>query len=190
MKKLILSLTLLALLNDVVAQSISITPGTSNAVCPGTAIAYTASNPNGSPPACQYEWTVTKGRFDAGGNIGRTVRVIWNDETGTGTLKVVLQNCDALSSGFENASKTNTYTILSVFGQSFGSYRNSVNVPYCYSIPITVTLTVPKMYVQGTGGAGQPPRKEVDAYSWTIPTGWAINGPIYKVPLPTIKRLT
>src|SRR6185369_9104222 len=43
--------------------------------------------------------------------------------------------------------------------------------------PTTVSITVPHMYVQGTGGIAQPPLQEV-VYVWTIPAGWQASGNI------------
>jgi hypothetical protein len=65
-----------------------------------------------------------------------------------------------------------SYTRLSVFGQSFpsGACNNSIDVPLCSNSAINVCAD--KMYIKDTGGVNQPPLKEVDAYLFTIPSGW------------------
>jgi len=99
-----------------------------------------------------------------------TVSVVWNDTPGaTGTVTATFSNCATGDAGNNGKTASFSELILSVKDQAWGSYGTVVNVNYCSKTQ--VNLTVPRMYVQGTGGIGQPPQKEV-VYSWTLPTGW------------------
>lgn len=96
--------------------------------------------------------------------------MIWTDSPGTtGTVTATFSNCATGDSGNNGATASLSELILSVKDQAWGSYGSAIAVDYCGKT--RVNLSVPHMYVQGTGGIGQPPLKEV-AYSWTIPAGW------------------
>lgn len=139
------------------------------AICPKTNKYHSVVAESGPRPACTYTWTVSGGSIE-GPSIGTGVYVKWNDLPGQGTLTVRTSRC---TDSDENGSEvTATYTRLSVFGQSFpnGACNNSIDVPLCSNAAITVCAD--KMYIQDTGGVGEPPLKEVDAYLFTIPSGW------------------
>jgi hypothetical protein len=81
------------------------------------------------------------------------------------------------SSSDENGStKTTTYTRHSVFGQNFGFgvCNDAVDIPPCATGSIEICTN--RMYIQNTGGLGEPSLKEVDRYVWTIPAGWRETG--------------
>lgn len=84
-----------------------ITPSpSSNAQCPLTILDYFVTTSSGGLPACTYTWTITGGSFVGNDNVGTSVKVTWNDATGTGTLTVTASACNPTS---ENGStKTNT----------------------------------------------------------------------------------
>ncbi|MBX2965157.1 MAG: T9SS type A sorting domain-containing protein [Cyclobacteriaceae bacterium] len=114
---------------------------------------------------CQITWSATNGKVES--QNGATATIKWNDTPGaTGTVTATFSNCGNSNDG-KTASKSEL--ILSVKNQSWGSYGTSVNVDYCTKAQ--VYLSVPRMFVQGTGGIAQPPQVEV-AYAWTLPSGW------------------
>lgn len=101
-----------------------------------------------------------------------SITVRWNDNPSvTSTLKVTSSSCTP--SGDNGSTVTNTYQVMSVFGVNFGNTQPaSVSIPLCQPTTTTYEIWVDKMYVPNTGGIGQPPRKEVDRYLWTIPSGY------------------
>jgi hypothetical protein len=142
----------------------SVVPGT---VCPVSSTWYEVSVPSGLT-SCQINWSATNGKVTVDPNNQRKAKVEWNDTRGAlGTITATFTNCSNENSN--GTSRSITELILSVKNQSWGSYGSSVNVDYCTKAQ--VNLTVPRMYVQGTGGIGQPPQVEV-AYAWTLPGGW------------------
>lgn len=136
-----------------------------DATCPGIGIQYEVSLPSGFE-ACHIDWTITNGSKQS--QSGNTITVLWNDVPGTkGKVEATFSAC-----GNSNDGETATpfeELILSVKGQNFDAYTNSITVDYCTTQ--SITLTVPHMYVQGTGGVAQPPLQEV-VYTWTLPPGW------------------
>ena len=94
-----------------------------------------------------------------------------------GTLRVTTSNCSP--TGENGSTVTNSYTRHSVFGLAWpttGTCNSVLNkeIPLCN--PGVATLCVDPLYVAGTGGAGEPARKEVDRYIFSIPAGWRGNG--------------
>ncbi|MBL7872881.1 MAG: hypothetical protein JNM78_14790 [Cyclobacteriaceae bacterium] len=170
-------LSLISISGAFAATLVITPPSTSSAQCPLVGIDYFVTVPSGGLPNCTYNWTVTGGSFVNGISTGTSVKVIWNDATGTGTLKVTASACNPSS---ENGSTvTNTYTRLSVFGKSFlgppnATCPNTIDVPFCSTNAIIVCAD--KMFVQNTGAIGEPPQKEVDRYIFSIPTGWKEAG--------------
>ncbi|HRJ82924.1 MAG TPA: T9SS type A sorting domain-containing protein [Cyclobacteriaceae bacterium] len=139
----------------------------SGTVCPVSATWYEVSVPSGLT-SCQINWSATNGTATKDPNNQRKAKVVWNDTPGaSGTVTATFVNCSNESKNGTTANKTEL--ILSVKNQAWGSYGTSVNVDYCTKAQ--VYLTVPRMFVQGTGGIAQPPRVEV-AYAWTLPAGW------------------
>ncbi|MFO0468681.1 MAG: hypothetical protein ACK5ZX_05185 [Bacteroidota bacterium] len=139
----------------------------SGTVCPVSATWYEVSVPSGLT-SCQINWSATNGTATKDPNNQRKAKVEWNDTPGaSGTVTATFVNCSNESNNGTTASKTEL--ILSVKNQAWGSYGTSVNVDYCTKAQ--VYLTVPRMFVQGTGGIAQPPQVEV-AYAWTLPAGW------------------
>ena len=158
------------------AVSLVINPAPiTGAQCPLVGISYTVSKDGGGQlPDCNYNWVVTGGTISSGQGT-TTITIVWNDAKSTGTLKVTTAGCS--SSGENGSTVTNTYVRLSTFGLSFPTVSpcgNSVLIPLCN--PGIATLCVPELVVEGTGGIGQPPRKEVDRYIFNIPAGWRANG--------------
>ncbi len=145
--------------------------------CPLVALTYSVSNSTGgSLPSCTYTWTVSGGTI-SGSNVGTSVQVIWADQSGKGTLTVTTSNCTSL--GENGSTKSTQYTRHSVWGTNFptfGTCNSTPNktIPLCS--PGVTTLCVDPLYVTGTGGVGEPLRKEVDRYIFTIPAGWRANG--------------
>jgi hypothetical protein len=138
----------------------------SGTVCPARSTSYSVSRPANSS-TCTIKWTVTNGTINGADNL-QNVSIVWKDIPGAvGTLTVRF----SCPSGNQNDGdgSIRSELILSVKNQSWGSYGSSINVDYCTKAQ--VNLTVPRMYVQGTGGIGQPPQVEV-AYAWTLPGGW------------------
>jgi hypothetical protein len=146
------------------AQTISRSPvsSVSGATCPGESITYTVTKPDN---ACVVTWSVTNGTMTTN---GASATVVWSDTPGAkGTLTATFSACSNSNNNGKNATKEEL--ILSVKNQSWGSYVSSITLDYCSRN--AVYITVPKMYVQGTGGIAQPALIEV-AYGWTIPPGW------------------
>ncbi len=138
-----------------------------NTVCPTLPHSYKVNLPSNFG-SCKISWTVTNGKIVGSNNLER-VAVDWDDTpNATGTLTVKFTGCGAGNAN-EGTGSSKSELILSVNNQSWGTYTNNFNVDYCTRS--TVTLLVPQMFVQGTGGAGQPAKQEV-IYSWTISPGW------------------
>jgi hypothetical protein len=169
MRKYPILITVLALCLELSAQTITKnTSGPiSGTVCPSSYTYYEVSVPSGFG-GCQIEWTVTNG--DKISQTGPNVTVQWHDTPGaTGTVTATFSNCGSGNEGNNGVTSSLSELILSVKNQAWGSYGNSVNVDYCTKAE--VYLTVPRMFVQGTGGIAQPPLTEV-SYAWTLPAGW------------------
>ncbi len=149
-------------------QTISLTstaPSVSGTICPGRST-YSVTVPTGCTPF----WSATNGSISGSSNQP-TLSVDWADTpNATASLSVTFSGCTSSSDN----SKTGSWSalILSVGNQNFDSYNNTINIDYCTTK--SVTVTVPHMYVQGTGGIAQPALTEV-IYDWTIPTGWHSN---------------
>ncbi len=144
-------------------------PSISGTVCPTISTGYSVSIPSGFAN-CSILWTPTNGSL-ASPNGNRTVSINWDDTPGaTATLTCKFTNC---GNSNDNTTATWSALILSVKGQNFDAYGNSVTIDYCTTN--SVTINVPHMWVQGTGGVAQPPLQEV-IYSWTLPSGWTTNG--------------
>lgn len=142
-----------------------IVPGAS---CPEIGIQYEVSRPTGFS-SCQINWTVSGGEIPGARNLP-TVVVVWRDTPGvTGTITATFSNCSSAESGNNGKTASRSELILSVKNQSWGSFTNSINVDFCTKS--SLILTMPRMFVLGTGGIGQPPRQEV-SYGWTLPSGW------------------
>lgn len=139
----------------------------SGTVCPGIPISYSLTNIPSGYSACTRKWVPTNGTV-IGNDAGLTVSIQWSDTPGA-TAKLVCQfsNCGNTNSGTETAPLEEL--ILSVKDQAWGSYGSTVVVDYCTRNQ--VNLSMPRMYVQGTGFTSQIPLKEV-IYSWTLPAGW------------------
>lgn len=140
---------------------------TPNTVCPGIPTTYSLQNVPSGFSACTRKWVPTNG-IVIGSDNGPTVSIQWDDTPGAkARLICQFSNCGNANSGTETSPFEEL--ILSVKNQTWGSYGSSVVVDYCTRAQ--VNLSMPHMYVQGTGGIGQPPLKEV-VYSWTLPAGW------------------
>jgi hypothetical protein len=93
--------------------------------------------------------------------------VKWSDTPGAlGKVTATFSGC---GNGNDGKTASLEELILSVKGQAWGSFTNLVNIDFC--TPPQIFLTVPRMFVQGTGGIAQPPLTEV-VYAWTLPAGW------------------
>lgn len=127
---------------------------------------------SGTLPVCTYRWYITGGTIQNNTNIGTTITVKWHDQTGQGNLTVIANSCSLTWKEQTGNQVVASYTRHSVFGKNFpsGACNNSIDVPLCSSAPVVICAD--KMYIDFTGSAGQPPLKEVDAYVWTIPSGW------------------
>ena len=153
------------------------------AVCPEIGIQYEVSLPTGFS-GCQITWTVINGEKQS--QSGNTVYIKWNDTPGAkAKLKATFSNC---GSGNEanNGKVSNEFEelILSVKNQSWGSYGNSVNVDYCTKGQVLITM--PRMFVQGTGGIGQPAQTEVAYAGWGVSPTSARTRPIRTASRPSI----
>lgn len=171
MKKVIELLVFILLINIPVFSQIvtkSFNGTVTGAVCPEIGTQYEVSRPTGFA-GCQITWTPTNGSVQS--QSGNTVIIKWNDTPGAkAKLKATFSNCGSGNEG-NNGKTSNEFEelILSVKGQNFSPFTNSVSVNFC--APQPVALIVPEMIVSGTGGIGQPQRLEV-AYVWTLPPGW------------------
>ncbi len=146
------------LLSSLVLNAQTITKQTSSTVsgtvCPGSSTSYEVNVPGGLT-SCQIVWSATNGQVTQDANNQRKATVVWADTPGaSGTVTATFTNCSNENSNGTSASKTEL--ILSVKNQSWGPYGSSINLDYCTKAQ--VNLTVPRMYVQGTGGIGNLPR--------------------------------
>jgi hypothetical protein len=162
---------LLIFLTTLHAHSQTITrddnPGITGTVCPILNTHYTVTTPTGLTN-CTKTWTAVNGDIVSANGLPN-VTVSWKDMPGaTASLKCAFSGC----TGATEVAFTDQL-ILSVNGQNFDAYGNSVTIDYCTTN--SVTINVPHMWVQGTGGVAQPPLQEV-IYSWTLPAGWTTNG--------------
>jgi len=151
------------------AQSISkiTTTQTANTVCPVSTTSYTTTIPTNFG-SCKIKWTVENGTINGSDNQ-RDVSVTWSDIPGAiSKITVTFSGCESNNPN-EGKSDSKSELILSVKNQAWGSYGSTVVVDYCTRNQ--VNLSMPRMYVQGTGGTSQVPLKEV-IYSWTLPAGW------------------
>lgn len=137
-------------------------------VCPGDWLPYSITvvdvNNGSLPSACKYKWTVENGQIlgvngttvtnDGSGPIS----IMWNNTTSKGKITVSIEECNY------TGSKTETYTILSISGQtpSTPSGNTSFNVPFCAS---SANFAVLAMKYPGT-------QTNVPLYEWVIPSGW------------------
>mgnify|MGYP002777643585 CR=1 FL=1 len=149
----------------VTKSSTGFVPGAS---CPEIGIQYQVSRPAGFA-TCQIFWTVSGGVIPGPRN-NPTVIVFWNDTPGaTGTVTANFSNCGAGNEGNNGRTASLSEPILSVKNQAWDAYGGFVNVDFC--VRSQVLINMPRMFVQGTGGVGQPPRVEV-SYAWNVPAGW------------------
>lgn len=136
------------------AQTISKTTSSvvAGTVCPSVNTYYEVSVPS-NLTSCQINWSATNGTVVKDPNNQRKAYVTWNDTPGvSGTVTATFVSCSSESNNGTVASKTEL--ILSVKNQSMGNYDPSVDIDWCTQAQ--VNLTVPHMYVLGTGGIGQP----------------------------------
>lgn len=153
MKKFILLVGLLCASFALKSQSITKTTSSVvwGTVCPVSATWYEVSVPSGLT-SCEIVWSATNGQATRDVNNQRKAKVEWNDTPGaSGTVTATFVGCSNEDSNGTTASKTEL--ILSVKNQSWGSFGNSVNVDYCTKGQVLITM--PRMFVQGTGGIGQ-----------------------------------
>lgn len=167
------------------SQTFSISPGSSDApMCPNVAKTYSVVVSPGSLPSCSYKWTAVNGYFpnNGGGSVAigqnlTSIAVKWEDTHNGGTLQVEVSSCSNSFPSGELASKT--YSIATFFGQTFPHVGSEdalgnvtydpVNIPYC-DVPV-VTLWVDHMYMNHTGGIGEPGLVE-GIYVFNLPSGW------------------
>lgn len=134
---------------------------------PVSTTSYTTTIPTNFG-SCKIKWTVENGTINGSDNQ-RDVSVTWSDTPGAiSKITVTFSGCESNNPN-EGKSDSKSELILSVKDQAWESYGSTVVVDYCTRNQ--VTLSVPRMYVQGTGFTSQIPLKEV-IYSWTLPAGW------------------
>lgn len=147
-----LILLLLILFLQVDAQTVtkSTTSPTSGAVCPESITEYSVNIPGGFQ-TCSRLWTATNGQIE-GSATGVTVRVKWNDTPGAkGKITCTFSNC---GNSNDNTAPFSEELILSVKNQQWGTFGTSVDIDFC--TPASGFITVPRMFVQGTGGIAEP----------------------------------
>ena len=171
MKKIKLTLGLICFLSSqtIIAQDIIklISSDISGTICPVQGTPYEVKNLGGLG-GCEIVWSAINGQYAVDPNDQTKVTVNWSDTPGAkGKLTATFVNCT--NSSLDNTSVSVEELILSVKNKAWGSYTNSVNLEYCTSS--TVTLQVPRMFVQGTGGFTNIAQTEV-SYYWDLPTGW------------------
>jgi hypothetical protein len=140
------------------------------AICPNSTMLYHVSIPSDFG-LCKIKWKATNGDIIGADNTSK-VSVSWSDTPGaTATLSVVFESCE---DGNTNQGKGDNLSklILSVKDQAVPTYYNSLNVDFCSKN--MVHIQIPHVYVQGTGGIGEPPLQEV-LYLWTLPSGWTFT---------------
>jgi len=153
MKIQLTSLLILTLSSSVYSQTI--TKKTSSpiagTVCPGST-SYSVSIPS-NIGICKIKWVPTNGVVNGGDDL-KDVNINWNDTPGaTAMLKVTFSSCEKDNPN-EGVSSTLSELILSVKDQAWSSTNGPANIDYCNTK--TVNITVPHMWVQGTGGIAQP----------------------------------
>lgn len=168
------SLALCIIVSTTVSFAQKITKNTvsmvSGTVCP-LATNYSVSIPK-NMGACHIKWTASGGTIN-GKDDQKAVSVDWSDTPGaTASISVTFYGCEKGNPN-ENAGDSMDELILSVKGQSVPTYYNSLDVDICSKNP--VRIQIPPIYVQGTGGIGEPPLQEA-TYVWTLPSGWAFRG--------------
>ena len=128
----------------------------SETICPGENTSYSVSLPSGFG-ACKINWSVTNGQRVSQNGASETIK--WNDTPcAIGTVTATFSDCGEDNEGDNGVTVSRSELILSVKNQSWNSYGTSVNIDYCTKSQ--VTIAVPRMYVQGTGGIAQPPLTE------------------------------
>lgn len=159
---LVLSLIVFELLGQTITKTNNFTvPG---ALCPRVSTFYQVSRPSGFEN-CQVSWSATNGQVI--NQNGDFATVEWYDTPGAiGTVKATFSNCGNNNNGTE-VSKSEL--ILSINNLPWGAHVNTVNIDFCNTT--FVDLVMPRMFVPGTGGVGQPPTVEA-IYLWNIPAGW------------------
>lgn len=128
---------------------IRLTPSSiSGATCPSIGIDYKVTVPSDCA-ACKIQWSATNGLPTIDQLDQTKVSISWDDTPGAmGTVTATFSNC-----GQNNVNEGKTASlselILSVKDQAFDSFTSSVNIPYCSTSQIN--LSVPHMYVTDTG---------------------------------------
>lgn len=154
------------------SQKITLTstpPPVDGTVCPEMPTTYKVDVPSGFEK-CTIQWSATNDEITSSYN---TVSVTWHDIPGG---EAQLQ-CKFVGCGNKNDDTTVTWSalILSVKDQAVPTYYNSLNIDFCAKKQ-PVHIQIPHVYVQGTGGIGEPPLQEV-TYTWKLPPGWYhVNG--------------
>ena len=101
-------------------------------VCPGVSTFYEVSVPSGFG-GCTITWSATNGLATKDQSDQRKVKVVWTDTPGaTGMVTATFSACGSANEGNNGASASKSELILSVKGQSFGSYDNSIDISYCF----------------------------------------------------------
>lgn len=134
--------------------------------CPSIGIEYQVSVPTDFG-GCQITWSAINGAAIQNQSDKTKVTMTWSDIPGAkGKVTATFSGC---GNGNDGKTASLEELILSVNGQAWGSFGNLVNIDFC--TPPQILVTVPRMFVPGTGGVAQPPLTEV-VYSWTLPAGW------------------
>jgi hypothetical protein len=173
LKFVVFSATFFLVLIAANAQSIELITNSasslSGTICPQITVQYSINSPAG----CVPHWTPTNGQLTTPNDQGN-VSVVWDDKPGaTAALSVTFSGCTKS----DNNKLTPTWSalILSVKDQPVPTYYNSLNIDFCAKKQ-SVHIQIPHVYVQGTGGIGEPPLQEV-TYTWKLPSGWYhVNG--------------
>ena len=133
--------------------------------CPGNFIDYSVQTAPNPTTGCLYLWTVENGIIEQTGTGtytgGGLIGVRWNNTTAKGKITVTLTGCS------DSGTKTETYTILSLNGQTptTSSGNTTVNVGYCAT---SAVFGVKQMQFPGTS-------ININTYEWIIPSGWRYN---------------
>jgi hypothetical protein len=118
---------------------------------------------------CRIEWLVEANGIVDGPNDQQEVKVMWFDIPGAiSKITVRFHGCPNGNPN-EGLGSSKEELILSVNNQDWGSFANSIDINFCTTT--FVDLFVPRMFIIGTGGPGQPPLQEV-RYVWNLPVGW------------------
>ncbi len=143
----------------------------SGTVCPVSSTDYKVTTPSNFG-TCQINWTIINGQITSqnGQNI---VTVVWNDTPGAlGKITVTFAGCGGGNPN-EGLGSSKEELILSVNNKDWDSYGNLFSIDFCTTSQLYVT--VPRMFVDGTGGLTGIQLQEV-GYSWTLPPGWKVQG--------------